>query len=129
MHWADDVPFDVKQRRANEVADLFRKHAEEHNRSLIGSEQLILIEGFSRKSKEVWFGRNESNCKVLVPLQELPDRTASPANYRRFKVGDYVTARVHAATSQTLHAHPLYITTLSDFYATRQEASRQEMQS
>lgn len=123
------MPFDVKLRRATEVGDVFRKHAEEYNRSLIGTEQLILIEGFSKKSKEVLFGRNESNVKVLVPIQELLDRTAFPADYRRFKVGDYVTARVQAATSQTLHAEPLYITTLSDFYSTRQETSVQAIQS
>ena len=99
---------------------MFRKHAEELNRSLIGAEQLILIEGFSRKSKEVLYGRNESNVKVLVPLQELQDRTVSAKAYRRFEVGDYVVAKVLDATSQTLHGEPLYITTLADFCAIKE---------
>lgn len=126
MHYQDDVPHEVKLRRATEVGDLFRKHADELNRSLIGTQQLILIEGFSRKSKEVLFGRNESNVKVLVPLQELEDRTAPAKDYRRFEVGDYVVAKVLDATSQTLHGEPLYITTLVDFCSAKKVADQSD---
>lgn len=79
---------------------------------------MILIEGTSRKSEDVLFGRNESNIKVLVSKQDVEDRTVCSKDYRRFNVGDYVVARVNDATSQTLHGTPLYITTLSDFYST-----------
>lgn len=107
----------MKQRRSQEISDLFRKQAFEYNSSLINTEQLILIEGFSRKSREILFGRNESNIKVLVPIKDLEDRTVCTGDYRRFDVGDYIVASIMSATSQTLHGQPRYITTLDAFYS------------
>ena len=83
-----------------------------------------MIEGFSRKSalteKDTLFGRNESNIKVLVKIQNIEDRTVCSKDLRRFEIGDYVVATINRATSQTLHGTPLYITTLEEFYSSSQ---------
>lgn len=41
----DDVPEEIKHARANELATVFREVALKHNERLIGTEQLVLIEG------------------------------------------------------------------------------------
>lgn len=43
----DDVPVEVKQRRLEECITVFRGEAERVNAALIGSTQLVLVEGVS----------------------------------------------------------------------------------
>lgn len=105
--------------------DLFRKIATDLNKSFIGKEQLILIEGLSRRSNDVLFGRNESNQKVLVAKKEIEDRT--DLDYRAFKIGDYIVAEIKDATSQSLHGIPLYITNLDDYYNSKQDKAKFEV--
>lgn len=43
----DDVPEDVKARRHHELANVFREEAQKLNEALIGTEQIVLVEGVS----------------------------------------------------------------------------------
>lgn len=43
----DDVPAEVKQRRLEELISVFREEATKLNAALIGSTQLVLVEGVS----------------------------------------------------------------------------------
>lgn len=49
----DDVPAEVKQRRLEELISVFREGAARLNAALIGSMQLVLVEGVSTEVK--WF--------------------------------------------------------------------------
>lgn len=46
----DDVPAEVKQQRLEECINVFREEAARVNSELIGSTQLILVEGVSTAS-------------------------------------------------------------------------------
>ncbi|MFN3871372.1 MAG: tRNA (N6-isopentenyl adenosine(37)-C2)-methylthiotransferase MiaB [Ignavibacterium sp.] len=86
----DDVPEDVKTKRLQEIIDLQQQISYEINQSLIGKEEIVLVEGFSRKSDEFLSGRTDTNKVTIIPAQ--PD----------IKPGDYVCVKINKATSATL---------------------------
>ncbi|XP_072307968.1 mitochondrial tRNA methylthiotransferase CDK5RAP1 [Eucyclogobius newberryi] len=89
----DNVPPEVKQRRLAECIDVFREEAARINASLIGSTQLVLVEGESKRSAADLCGRTDGNMKVIFP-KGFNDVT--------IKAGDYVLVKIQSATSQTL---------------------------
>lgn len=86
----DDVPEEIKGRRLSEIIDLQQKISFEINQSLIGKEELILVEGFSKKSDLFLAGRTDSNKVVIFPYDD------------KIKEGDYVQVKINRATSGTL---------------------------
>jgi tRNA-2-methylthio-N6-dimethylallyladenosine synthase len=86
----DDVPEEVKAKRLQEIIDLQQKISLEKNIELIGKEEVILVEGFSKKSDDFFAGRTDSNKVVIVPAGH------------NIKPGDFVKVKIHKATSATL---------------------------
>ncbi|HEY6906315.1 MAG TPA: tRNA (N6-isopentenyl adenosine(37)-C2)-methylthiotransferase MiaB, partial [Ignavibacteriaceae bacterium] len=86
----DDVPEEIKTKRLQEIIDLQQKISFELNQHLIGKEEIVLIEGFSRKSDQFLSGRTDTNKVLIIPLDE------------RIKEGTYIKARVTRATHATL---------------------------
>ncbi|MCL6494849.1 MAG: tRNA (N6-isopentenyl adenosine(37)-C2)-methylthiotransferase MiaB [Ignavibacterium sp.] len=86
----DDVPEEVKTKRLQEIIDLQQQISYEINQNLIGKEEIVLIEGFSRKSDEFLSGRTDTNKVTIIPAQ--PD----------INPGDYVKVKINKATSATL---------------------------
>lgn len=64
-HLSDDVPEEVKLRRLAEMIELQTKLSAESNAKDVGKEFDVLIEGFSKRSREQLFGRTGQN-KVVV---------------------------------------------------------------
>lgn len=64
-HLPDDVPEEVKLRRLTEMIELQTKLSAESNAKDVGKEFDVLIEGFSKRSREQLFGRTGQN-KVVV---------------------------------------------------------------
>ena len=64
-HLPDDVPEEVKLRRLAEMIDLQTQLSAASNAKDVGKEFDVLIEGFSKRSREQLFGRTEQN-KVVV---------------------------------------------------------------
>jgi tRNA-N(6)-(isopentenyl)adenosine-37 thiotransferase enzyme MiaB len=114
---SDDVPNDVKISRLNEVNQLYRELALDINKSLVGKEQIILIEGQSKKSQNDLYGRNEANLKVIVKKSSIPQINDSN-DLRPISPGDYVVVRIEDCSSITLIGKPICRTTLSDYYKT-----------
>ncbi len=85
----DDISEETKLRRLNEIMDLQGQCSLRRNQMDIGKTFEILIEGFSKRSKEHLYGRTSQNKVVIVPRGEL-------------RIGSYATARVTDATSATL---------------------------
>lgn len=112
--FVDDVPPDVKQQRVHKMNQLFRKEAEELNKAQIGKEQLILVEGRSKRSDQDLAGRNDGNTKVIIPAGEIPDAQSSQI-LREVKPGDYIAVKITSANSQVLKGVPLYHSTLSSY--------------
>jgi tRNA-2-methylthio-N6-dimethylallyladenosine synthase len=87
--YADDIPLEVKKRRLAEVIEKQSQLSLERNKLDIGKEQLILIEGASKKSDEELKGKNSANKVVII----------SKGNY---KIGDYVKVKITDCTPATL---------------------------
>ncbi|XP_027750814.1 CDK5 regulatory subunit-associated protein 1 [Empidonax traillii] len=114
----DDVPTDVKKRRLEELISAFREEAATANAALVGQEQLVLVEGPSKRSASELCGRNDGNIKVIFPDAELED-AADRGALGRARPGDYVVVKVTSASSQTLRGVALCRTTLSRAAACR----------
>lgn len=90
--YPDDVPEEVKLERLQRMIDLQQKLSEESNRRDVGKTFEVLIEGFSKKSREQYFGRTQQN-KVLV------------FDRKEHRIGDFVRAQVDEVSSATLIGH------------------------
>lgn len=88
-HLPDDIPEDVKIRRLNELIAVQNKLSAESNERCIGKTYDVLVEGFSKRSREQLFGRTEQN-KVVV----FDRGTHHP--------GEYVKVRITESSSATL---------------------------
>jgi tRNA-2-methylthio-N6-dimethylallyladenosine synthase len=87
--YADDVPDEIKTQRLNEIIALQVQHSLESNKRAVGKVHKVLIEGFSKKSKEHYYGRNSQNAVIVFPKEN-------------YKPGDYVNVLVKDCTSATL---------------------------
>ncbi|NNF04278.1 MAG: tRNA (N6-isopentenyl adenosine(37)-C2)-methylthiotransferase MiaB [Rhodothermales bacterium] len=92
--YRDDVPEEVKKRRLSEIIALQSRISLEGNRTEIGREHVVLVEGPSKRSDEQLSGRTDTNKMCVF------DR-------RDFERGDYVRVRVTDCTSATLLAEPM----------------------
>ncbi|TWV10412.1 tRNA (N6-isopentenyl adenosine(37)-C2)-methylthiotransferase MiaB [Bacteroidaceae bacterium HV4-6-C5C] len=88
-HLADDISEEVKIRRLNEIIALQNRLSAEANARCIGNTYEVLVEGFSKRSKEQLVGRTEQNRVVVF------DRGA-------YRIGDFVNVRIIEASSATL---------------------------
>ena len=88
-HLPDDVPEDVKLRRLNEMIHLQTELSAEANRRDEGREFDVLVEGFSKRSREQLCGRTEQNKMVVF-------------DKGRHHIGETVRVRVTGSTSATL---------------------------
>lgn len=86
----DDVSEETKSKRLQEIINLQQQISFDLNQELIGKEEVVLIEGFSKKSDKFFSGRTDSNKVVIIPLDE------------RIKISDYVKVKINRATSATL---------------------------
>nr|XP_015220189.1 PREDICTED: CDK5 regulatory subunit-associated protein 1 isoform X1 [Lepisosteus oculatus] len=102
----DDVPLEVKQRRLEELITVFREEASKVNAGLIGSAQLVLVEGESKRSATELCGRNEGNLKVIFPRQEVPTNPSSPCT-AAISPGDYVLVKVQYCVFISSSMHDL----------------------
>lgn len=86
---ADDVPEEIKSRRLQEIINLQQELSKESNEKDLGKEFEILIEGFSKRSKDQLFGRNEQNKVVIIDRKD-------------HRIGQFVKANITGFTSATL---------------------------
>ena len=88
-HLKDNISEEEKIRRLQCMIDLQNELSEKSNKRDIGKEFEVLVEGFSKRSREQLFGRTEQNKVVIFDKKD-------------YKVGQYVTVKVTSATSATL---------------------------
>ncbi len=86
----DDVPENVKTGRLSEIIELQQQIALEINQASIGTEEIILIEDFSRKSDKFFAGRTDTNKVVIIPVRE------------NIGEGSYVKIRINKVNHATL---------------------------
>ena len=88
-HLKDDVAEEEKIRRLNELIQLQTAISAERNAEDVGKEFDVLVEGFSKRSREQLCGRNEQNKMVVFPRQGQ-------------RIGETVRVRITGSTSATL---------------------------
>ena len=88
-HLPDDVPEEVKLRRLNELIALQTQLSAEAGRRCEGKTYEVLVEGYSKRSRNQLFGRTEQNRVVVF------DR----GNHH---IGDRVMVRIISSSSATL---------------------------
>lgn len=86
----DDVPEDVKSKRLQEIIDIQHQISLGKNQDMIGKDEIILVEGFSKKSNNFIAGRTDTNKTVIVPIND------------KIKTSDYIRVKINKATSGTL---------------------------
>ena len=87
--YPDDIPYEVKTKRLNEIIELQGRMSLKSNQKEIGKVVTVLVEGPSKKNPEELCGR-ASNNKMCV----FPSKGEKP--------GDYCEVEVVSATSATL---------------------------
>lgn len=88
----DDVPPETKKKRLSEIIDLQQSISSEINQAMIGTEEEVLVEGFSRKSDQFMAGRTDTNKVAVFPASD------------KISKGDYIKVKINKATSATLFA-------------------------
>jgi tRNA-2-methylthio-N6-dimethylallyladenosine synthase len=87
--YLDDIPYEIKQRRLEEIIELQRKISLKINKELIGKEKEILLETTSKKSPDYLMGRTDCNKSTIIPKENR-------------KIGDFVKVKINKANSATL---------------------------
>jgi tRNA-2-methylthio-N6-dimethylallyladenosine synthase len=89
----DDVPEEIKIRRLEEIIALQLELSLMRNKEDIGKVQEVLVEGFSKRSREQLFGRTSQNKVVIF-------------DKNTYRVGDKVNVRIEDASAATLFGKP-----------------------
>ena len=87
--YPDDIPYEEKTRRLNEIIALQGRMSLKSNEKEIGKYLKVLVEGPSKKNPDELCGRASSNKMCVFPS-------------RGEKPGDYCTVKVESVTSATL---------------------------
>ncbi|MFT3753919.1 MAG: tRNA (N6-isopentenyl adenosine(37)-C2)-methylthiotransferase MiaB [Paludibacter sp.] len=85
----DNVSEEVKLRRLAEIIDLQNEIANESNQNDVGKTFEVLVEGFSKRSKEQMFGRSSQNKVIIFPREGR-------------HIGETIRVKVERASSATL---------------------------
>ena len=91
----DDVTEEIKSKRLQEIIELQQSISFEKNQELIDTEEIVLVEGYSRKSDDFYAGRTDSNKVVIISS----DKEIQP--------GTYVKVKINKATHATLFGNLL----------------------
>ena len=91
----DTVTEDLKIARLNELIALENKLSGESNRRDLGKEFEVLVEGFSKRSREKLFGRTQQNKVVVFPKGNV-------------HIGNFVQVRITDFTTATLLGELIY---------------------
>ena len=93
-HLPDTVSEAEKVRRLQGMIDLQNQLSKESNKRDIGKVFEVLIEGFSKRSREQLFGRTSQNKVVIF-------------DKKNYHVGQFIKVRINRASSATLFGEPV----------------------
>ena len=85
----DDIPLEVKKRRLSEIIDKQQEISLERNKLDIGKTHQVLVEGFSKRSREQMQGRNSANKVIIFTATGI-------------KIGEFVDVKINDCTTATL---------------------------
>ncbi|HBG59114.1 tRNA (N6-isopentenyl adenosine(37)-C2)-methylthiotransferase MiaB [Proteiniphilum sp. UBA1028] len=85
----DNIPEEIKNRRLQEIIDLQLELSRQSNEKDLGKEFEVLVEGFSKRSREQLFGRTEQNKVVIF-------------DKKSHRIGEFVRVKVTGFTPATM---------------------------
>jgi tRNA-2-methylthio-N6-dimethylallyladenosine synthase len=85
----DDVKEEIKQKRLVEIINLQQAQSLENNKKRLNKTYEVLIEGYSKRSKNHYSGRTTHNCVVVFEKGKQ-------------KIGNYVNVKIYDCTAGTL---------------------------
>lgn len=88
-HLPDNISEEIKIDRLNRMIALQNELSHQSNLRDVGKTFEVLVEGYSKRSREDMFGRTQQNKVIVFPAGDT-------------KVGDCVMVKVNSATSATL---------------------------
>ena len=92
----DNVPEEVKIDRLNRMIALQNGLSQCSNRNDVGKTFEVLVEGYSKRSRDDMFGRTQQNKVIVFPAGDT-------------RIGDFVHCQVEKYTSATLIGHKVNI--------------------
>ena len=87
--YEDNVSLTIKKRRLTEIINLQQAQSLENNKKRLNKTYEVLIEGYSKRSKNHYSGRTTHNCVVVFEKGKQ-------------KIGDYVNVKIYDCTAGTL---------------------------
>jgi len=93
-HLPDDVPETEKIRRLEEIIHVQLELSLFRNQEEIGKIREVLVEGYSKRSREHFFGRTSQNKVVIF-------------NKKNIRLGDFINIKITQATAATLFGEPV----------------------
>ena len=100
----DDVPYDVKRRRNNELLAVQNAVTEEDNKTFVGRTVQILVEGPSKMSVK----RDEAGPVVQLTGRTICDRIVVFEDDRRW-IGQIIPVEICSATALTLFGNRIEV--------------------
>ncbi len=88
----DQIPEEIKHKRFDKLKELYDSHVDENNEKYIGTEQKVLIEGYSKNNEEMYTARTDTNKVVVFKPVEGQ------------KIGDIVKVKITSAHKWYLKA-------------------------
>ena len=88
-HLPDDATEEIKVRRLNEIIALQNELSDASNQRDVGKKFEVLVEGFSKRSKEQLFGRTSQSKVVIFPREGR-------------RIGETIRVKITRASSATL---------------------------
>ncbi|MHB1688008.1 MAG: tRNA (N6-isopentenyl adenosine(37)-C2)-methylthiotransferase MiaB [Ignavibacteriaceae bacterium] len=102
----DDVTGEIKTKRLHEIIELQQQISFEVNQALLNKEEIVLVEGLSRKSEQFLSGRTDTNKVVIFPYEE------------KIKEGSYIKVKINRASSATLFGDFIdFVDTVNETFA------------
>ena len=89
INYIDDIPENIKAQRLTEIINLQNKLSSENKNEDINKVYEVLVESYSKKSKDFVSGRNSQNKVVVFPKDN-------------HQIGDIVNVLIKKSTSATL---------------------------
>jgi tRNA-2-methylthio-N6-dimethylallyladenosine synthase len=90
----DNIPEELKIKRLQEIIALQNHLSAERNHAAIGKTFEVLTEGYSKRSREHFFGRTSQNKVVVFPK-------------KGYHIGELVNVRITDSSSATLQGEPV----------------------
>lgn len=113
--YQDDVTEEVKQRRLSEVISQFYSILTEKVKLSVGQDELVLVEGPSKKDKTFLSGRSDSGKMIVFPA--VPIEKTGEFSKQIPRVGEYVQVKVTSTTGATPMALPTKFSSIAMFGA------------